>query len=144
MFPYVQFMSVHAYWSRSCTYMYLWLPLLSIELFPYIHTVSRSVCDVRFDCYLEQFNCIHACSTELIRQSDRLKATSRHACGGRGEAIHYVHITYYVYIYGQTMYMMETKLYSLITLFDHLQFSRIILWMSIEWQTMTGAHISWN
>ncbi len=102
IFLYVQFMSVHVYWSRSSTYTYLWLPLLSIELFPYIHTVSRFVYNVCFDYYLERFNRIRAYSTELIKQSDRQKTTSRHTCGGGLGLVcggGYTLRTYKIYVY---------------------------------------------
>ncbi len=65
----------------------------------HISTVSRSVCDVRFDCHLEYgelFNRVRACSTELIRQNDRQRATSRYACGGEGGG--YTYYTLYTYI----------------------------------------------
>ncbi len=63
------------YWSRSCIYIYQGPPLLSIALFPYNHLVARSVCDMHFDCFLEWINHIHACSMELMMQSDSEKDT---------------------------------------------------------------------
>ncbi len=80
--PYQQIMFYFFYWFWVlilvfiCTsyihirYTYLWLPLLSIELLPYIHTVSRSVCDVCLDCYLERLNRIYMC---LQYRADKAK-----------------------------------------------------------------------
>ncbi len=60
---------VHTHILIQILYIYLPMPPTIIYWTDSIHPVSRSVCDVCFDCYLEQFSCIHACSMDLIMQS---------------------------------------------------------------------------